>query len=188
MIETKKLIEEHCNLVLSSLNEIDHFCNYLVNEITRLKLKSNKIILAGNGGSSSDLSHFSAELVGKFISKKRINYNCYNLTESSTILTAISNDFLFEDLFIKQMAGIYRKGDCVLVLSTSGKSKNILKLINYCKNNKIKVIGMFGNYINSIHKKCDRFISIKSKKTARVQELHYLILHLICEKLEKIVI
>tara|TARA_B100000767_G_scaffold138249_1_gene130756 strand:+ start:185 stop:754 length:570 start_codon:yes stop_codon:yes gene_type:complete len=148
-------------------------------------IKTNgKIIFCGNGGSASDSAHLSAELVGRYL-KNRKPYASLSLVSNLSVITAIANDFGYEDIFARQLDAIGNKNDVLFAISTSGKSKNVLKAIKTANNKKIKVI-----FLNSIQNKknndsIDIDIKVPAQRVDRIQELHILIGHMICEIIEK---
>ena len=175
-------IDKHKNLInILEQNKEQIFEIYMLIKNT-INSDSN-IFIAGNGGSASDSSHFAAELTGKFKSKNRKPFKCIALIDSVTNITAISNDFSYEEVFVKQLEALSRKGDLFIGLSTSGRSQNIIKSVKYCKNNEINSIVFLGKK-NPFKLKADIIHKVSSDETARIQEIHYLILHLICELLE----
>jgi D-sedoheptulose 7-phosphate isomerase len=146
--------------------------------------KNGKIIFCGNGGSASDSAHLSAELVGRYL-KNRKPYASLSLATSLSAITAIANDYGYENVFARQLSAIGNKNDVLFAISTSGKSKNILKAIKIANNKKIKVI-----FLNSVQNKkknnaIDVDIKVPAERVDRIQELHILIGHLICEIIEK---
>ena len=145
--------------------------------------KKNKIIFCGNGGSAADSSHAVAELVGRYLKKKRKPLRAISLNENSASLTALSNDFGYKFVFSRQLQGLGRKNDLLFAISTSGKSKNILEAIKVAKKLKIKTIMLTGD--NSF--KADLVnvcIKVPAKRVDRIQELHIAIIHLLSEYLD----
>ena len=142
----------------------------------------NKIIFCGNGGSASDSQHLTAEIVSKFL-KKRRPLPAISLTTNTSTITSIGNDFSFDYIFSKQVEAIGNKNDLLFAISTSGKSKNIINAIKSAKKIGIKIILLTGNKI--LNKSlADLIISTPAKRVDRIQELHILIGHTICEILE----
>lgn len=146
--------------------------------------KGGKILFCGNGGSASDAAHLSAELVGRYL-KNRKPYASVCLASNLSAITAIANDFGYENIFSRQLDSIGKKNDVLFAISTSGKSKNILKVIKKASDKKIKII-----FLNSVLKKSknkfsDIEIKVPANRVDRIQELHILIGHLICEIIEK---
>ncbi len=145
---------------------------------------SRKVILFGNGGSAADAQHVAAEFIGRF-QKKRSSLPAIALTTDSSIITSIGNDFSFETIFSRQCEGLVNKGDVVIAISTSGNSKNILNGIKTAKKNGGIIIGLLGNKGGIIKKNTDISIIVDSSSTPRIQEVHRVILHIICELVEK---
>ena len=147
-------------------------------------LKGNKLIFAGNGGSAADAQYISAEFVARF-EKNRSSLAAISLATNISTLTAISNDYSFDDIFSRQISSIALKGDIFFAISTSGNSQNIINSIEVAKTKKITTIGLTGFNKGKINKICDYIIEIPSKKTSRIQEGHILIGHTLCGLIEK---
>tara|TARA_B100000686_G_C16729053_1_gene939521 strand:- start:1156 stop:1743 length:588 start_codon:yes stop_codon:yes gene_type:complete len=150
--------------------------------------KGNKIILFGNGGSASDAQHIAAELVVKY-KKKRRSIPAISLSTDTSSLTAIGNDFSFDEIFSRQLESIGNTGDIAIGISTSCKSKNVLNALKLAKKKKIKsVILTKYNYPNKkqIDKITDLVLTVPANETARIQELHILIGHLMCEIIDQV--
>ena len=144
----------------------------------------NKILLCGNGGSAADAQHIAAELSGRFQLERPALY-AEALTVNSSSLTAISNDYGFEQVFARQVEAMGKKGDVLLALSTSGKSENILIALEQARLTGMTCIGLTGQGGGRMEALCDVCISVASTDTARIQEAHILIGHLICEMIEQ---
>ena len=150
--------------------------------------KGNKIILFGNGGSASDAQHIAAELVVKYKKKTR-SIPEISLSTDTSSLTAIGNDFSFDEIFSRQLESIGNTGDIAIGISTSCKSKNVLNALKLAKKKKIKsVILTKYNYPNKkqIDKITDLVLTVPANETARIQELHILIGHLMCEIIDQV--
>ena len=145
--------------------------------------KKNKIIFCGNGGSASDSEHLSAELAGRDL-KNRKAYPAISLTGNSSLVTALGNDFGFENIFYKQIESIGKRGDILFAITTSGKSKNILKILEFSKKKGIKTILLTSIKAKHLQKKVDLLIPAPSKRVDRIQEMHIGIGHIICEAVE----
>ena len=144
----------------------------------------NKTIFAGNGGSAADSNHISAEFVGRFNIHNRKPLNSISLSNNTSLITAIGNDYGFDSIFSRQIEAYGEKGDIFFALSTSGKSKNILEAIRICNNKEIITVGLTGDNI-SMDSICDYCIKVPSKETARIQEIHIMIGHLLIDFIEK---
>jgi len=149
-------------------------------------LKSgNKLLLCGNGGSASDCQHIAAEFVGRF-EKTRMSLPAIALTSDIAALTAIGNDFGFDKAFSRQIEGLGKKGDILVVLSTSGRSPNILEAISQAKQQGILTLGFTGKDGGILKDAADICFIVKAQKTTYVQETHMTALHGICEVVETI--
>jgi D-sedoheptulose 7-phosphate isomerase len=148
-------------------------------------IDSNKrIFICGNGGSAADAQHFAAELTGRF-EKERRGWPAVALTTDTSALTAIGNDYGFEHIFSRQLEAIGQAGDLLVAISTSGNSKNVIKAVEYARHHKIHTIGLLGRDGGQLAQLVDLPLIIPVNSTARIQEAHILMLHLICEGLEQ---
>lgn len=145
-------------------------------------VRGNKIIFAGNGGSAADSQHLAAELLGRF-EAERESIASVALTTNSSAITAIANDYSYEQIFCRQLSGIGKSGDIFIGISTSGNSKNILLAIEKCKRLGISTIGLVGTS-GAIPEACDYSIQVPSKRTAIIQESHIMIGHILCGLIE----
>lgn len=146
----------------------------------------NKILACGNGGSAAHCQHFAAELIGRF-ERERLPLPALALTADSSILTAISNDYNYVNIFSKQIQALGQTGDVLLAFSTSGNSANVLAAICTAKERDMNVVALTGkpNKLMSQHLlNSDVHICIPHYRTARIQELHLLILHCICDGID----
>ncbi len=154
-------------------------------EMIRASLAAGgKLLLAGNGGSAADAQHIAAELTGRFL-RERKPLPAIALHANSSALTAIGNDYGYEQVFARELAAHARPGDVLLAISTSGGSKNILRAIEEAREKKVGVIGMTGESGGAMRTACDLCLCVPSKSTARIQEMHIMIGHTICELLEE---
>ena len=154
----------------------------LVNIINDSLIDGKKLIVCGNGGSAADSQHFVAELVSKF-KKVRKPLSAIALTTDSSIITSIANDFSFDQIFSKQIQALGKKGDVLIGISTSGTSTNVLNAIKIAKKEKISTILLTCN-IKKKYIYVNLKIEVPSSSTARIQEIHELIYHSICEIVE----
>ena len=145
--------------------------------------KKKKIIFCGNGGSASDGEHLCAELAGRYL-KNRKAYPAIALTGNSSLITALGNDYGFENIFYRQIESIGKKGDILFAITTSGKSKNILKIFQLAKKKGIKVILLTSKKAKNLKNKVDLIIPVPSERVDRIQEMHIGIGHIICEIVE----
>ena len=143
-----------------------------------------KIILCGNGGSAADSQHLAAEFTGRFI-KDRKPLAALALSTDSSALTCISNDYSFKDVFLRQVQALGREGDCLIGISTSGNSENVIRAFESAKEIGIKTIGLLGCDGGKLLPLSDVAIVVPSYVTARIQEAHILIGHTICGGVEQ---
>lgn len=144
--------------------------------------KGKKVLLCGNGGSAADAQHISGELVHR-LAKRRIPLSAIPLTANTSLLTAISNDDSFNDVFSRQLEGIGRSGDILIAISTSGRSPNIISAVKKASSMGIKTIGFTGRE-GQLKDIVDVAICVPSRNTQRIQECHILIGHVIVEVVE----
>ena len=143
----------------------------------------NKLLVCGNGGSASDAAHFTTELVVRF-PKDRPAYPAICLTGDGGLLTAAGNDYGFEEIFARQVAAFGMPGDLLICLTTSGKSKNVLRALEEARSRKLKAIAFLGRDGGSTIGIADVDLLVRSDSTARIQEAHELLLHVLCETVE----
>jgi D-sedoheptulose 7-phosphate isomerase len=138
--------------------------------------KGGKVLICGNGGSAGDAQHFAAELIGRF-EQERPAWPAIALTTDTSILTAIGNDYGFDDVFARQVEGLGREGDTFIGISTSGNSPNVIRAVDSAKTAGMKTIGLLGHNGGKLGARVDHAIIIDDPKTARIQETHIFILH-----------
>jgi D-sedoheptulose 7-phosphate isomerase len=143
----------------------------------------NKLLVCGNGGSATDASHFATELVVRF-AKDRSALPAICLASDSGILTAAGNDFGFDEIFARQVAAFGVPGDVLICLTTSGESKNLLRALQEAKARQMRTIAFLGREGGSTVGIAEVDLLVKSDSTARVQEAHELLLHVLCEIIE----
>ncbi len=149
-------------------------------------LGNGKILACGNGGSASDAQHFAAELVGRF-EMERQGLAAIALTTDSSILTALSNDYGYKAIFDKQVRALGQPGDVLLAISTSGNSANIIEAIYAAHDNDLRVValtGKGGGEIAELLRDTDVHICVPSDRTARIQEVHLLAIHCLCDGID----
>ncbi len=154
--------------------------------ITDCLKKNGKVILFGNGGSASDSQHIAAEFVGRF-KKDRDALSAIALTTNTSILTSLANDYGYEVVFAKQIEALGRKNDVVIGISTSGKAKNVVLGIKQAKKMGLKAIALTGADGGELAKLTDISLVVPSSVTARIQEAHITIGHIVCELVEQAV-
>lgn len=180
MIE--ELINDHIEVSNSLLNDvelIDRLCKVALSTI----LSKNKILLCGNGGSASDASHIAAEFIGKFQNDRR-PLPAISLSDNLSSITSISNDYNFKEIFSRQIKALGIKNDLLIAISTSGNSLNVLNAIEAAQDIGIKCFALSGKDGGKIAElDCD-VIKVNSNNTARIQEMHILIGHIICQYID----
>jgi len=150
--------------------------------------KGGKILACGNGGSAGDSQHFAAELVGRF-EREREELAAIALTTDSSILTAVANDYSFDEIFSKQVRALGKPGDILFGISTSGNSKNVVAAIDAAHAKGLNVIGMTGRNggrIAGLMAPGDVLLNVDSPVTARIQEVHLLTLHCLCDAIDNL--
>lgn len=145
----------------------------------------NKIMACGNGGSAADAQHFVAEFIGRFL-KERRPLPAVSLTCDTSIVTAIGNDYGFEEVFARQVEGLGRPGDVLVAISTSGKSKNVIRAAELASRLGLKVVALTGADADATLRHADAWCSVNSTTTPHIQEMHTAILHSICLGAERL--
>ena len=146
-------------------------------------ISGNKLMFAGNGGSASQAEHIAGEFVGRFLKERRA-LPAMSLTGPSSSITAIANDYGYENAIVRQLEAFGKPGDVLIVLSTSGESKNLIKACEYAKKHYIDTVALVGEKPSTISKMCGYTICVPSTSTPRIQEAHIVIGHIIAEKVE----
>lgn len=146
----------------------------------------NKILACGNGGSAADCQHFAAELVGRF-ERERLPLPALALTTDTSIITAVGNDYAFDDIFAKQVQAFGQSGDILLALSTSGNSKNVVAAIDAALERDMRVVALTGKGGGAMGKmltEADVHICVPHDRTARIQEVHLVTIHCLCDGID----
>jgi D-sedoheptulose 7-phosphate isomerase len=146
--------------------------------------EGRKVVVFGNGGSAADAQHFAAELVGRF-KMEREALSAIALTTDTSILTSIANDYGYESVFSRQVDAHVKEGDCVVGISTSGTSKNVLCGIQSAKRRGAKTVALTGQGGGRLREMVDICLMVPSKDTPRIQEAHITCLHIICDLVEE---
>lgn len=175
-IDLKKCIMEDDEIITQILKVV----TIVVNSVRNGK----KILIAGNGGSAADSQHMAAELVGR-LNTERNPIPAIALTTDTSIITAISNDFDFSDIFSRQVKALANPGDILILISTSGNSVNLLKAAEEAKNKGVITIGILGKDGGKLIKLVDIPVLVKHENTQRIQEAQLMIEHIICELVEQ---
>jgi len=146
-------------------------------------LAGRKILLCGNGGSAADAQHIAAELVGRFVLERR-PLAAISLTTDTSALTSIANDYGYDHVFARQVEGLGAEGDVLIAITTSGTSKNVVAAVAAARRRAMKVIGLTGRNGAAFVAACDAGVAVPSGITARIQECHIAIGHLLCEAVD----
>jgi len=168
---------------LQSLVDLDAHLAKAADLIEQCLRAGNKLLVCGNGGSASDAAHFATEFVVRFM-KNRPAYPAICLTGDGGLLTAAGNDYGFDEIFARQVAAFGLPGDVLICLTTSGNSRNVKRALEEAKARKLKTIAFLGRDGGSTIGLADVDLLVASDSTARIQEAHKLILHVLCETVE----
>jgi len=179
----EKTFDENVELTKNSIH-LSHEIKKASKVIIQTLKKGKKVIIFGNGGSATDAQHISGELIGRY-NLERTPFPAIALTADSAVLTAISNDYSFADVFSRQCEGLVTKGDTVIGISTSGNSENVKNGLIVSKNKGANTIGLLGNNGGKIKNIVKIPIIVQSSSTPRIQEIHRLVYHIICDIVEK---
>jgi D-sedoheptulose 7-phosphate isomerase len=156
-------------------------------ELMAAAIGSGKVVLTcGNGGSAADAQHIAGELVGRFRRKKLSGYKAFALTTNSSVVTAIANDFCYDDVFSKQIEALGSPGDVLLALSTSGNSANAVEAISMASGLGMKTLAFTGAGGGRMAAEADLAISVPEEDFARIQEIHMTLGHILCGLVEEI--
>jgi phosphoheptose isomerase len=165
---------------LQSVTELESQIAKSAELIFKCLTSDKKILACGNGGSAADAADFCTELACRFVEDRR-PYPAMNLSQGGSLITAIGNDYGFDEIFARQIRAFGNSGDVLIAITTSGKSKNIRRAIEEARNRKLKTIALLGRDGGSCAVLADVDLIVKGDSTARIQEAHKFILHAICE-------
>jgi D-sedoheptulose 7-phosphate isomerase len=165
--ENSETIEEVARLIASTFNE------------------GGKLVLFGNGGSSTDASHIAAEFVGRY-KRERPGLPAISLNTDTAILTALANDYEYSEVFSRQLKALANEGDVVIAISTSGGSPNVLKAVDVARKKKLKTIAFTGSKGEKFASKANYAFVVPSQNTPRIQETHITLGHVLCQMVEEI--
>lgn len=179
--EIEKIIWDSINAKKGiPIERVREVCNVILNSYKN----KGKILVCGNGGSAGDAQHMAGEFVNKFLIERN-PLPCLALTTDTSILTSISNDSNFDEVFSKQVEAFGKKEDVLIGISTSGDSTNIIKAVEIARQKGMLTICLLGKDGGILSRLCDYPIIVKSRSTPRIQEAHILIIHIICEIVER---
>jgi D-sedoheptulose 7-phosphate isomerase len=174
-IETKQRILSN-QALLDEIKDVAETC-------TESLCQGNRIYFCGNGGSAADAQHLAAELSGRYL-YDRPPLPAEALHVNTSFLTAVANDYTFDEVYARLLRGMGHSGDVLIALSTSGNSKNILRAIETAQEQGMIIVGMTGETGGKMKNVCDFLINVPSRETPRIQEAHIMIGHILCEIIE----
>ena len=183
----KKLIKKHIlehRSILNSISDLDESIEKSADLLINCLENSGTIFWCGNGGSASDSQHLAGELVGRFVGDRR-PLKSISLTADSAVTTCIVNDYGYKHIFSRQIEALGVEGDVLVGISTSGNSENIIRAFDVAKQRRILTIGLLGKGGGQCSAIVNQSIIVPSKSTARVQEMHILIGHILCDLIEE---
>lgn len=175
--------EDSADLVRNAAGPLAASIAEAIDRITSALASDRKVLVCGNGGSAADSQHMAAELVGRF-ERERPELAAIALTTDTSILTAVANDYAFEQVFARQVRALGRDGDVLVAMSTSGGSPNVLAAVEVAHERGIAVIaltGRGGGRLGSVLRPGDVHLCVPHDRTARIQEVHLLIIHCLCD-------
>ena len=169
--------------IISNSKELSNTISDSIDTIIKSLQNNGKIIIFGNGGSAADAQHFAAEFIGRF-EKERDAIPAISLTTDSSVITSLANDYSFDKIFERQCEALIQSNDIVFVISTSGNSLNVINGVKIAQKKNVTSIGLLGNGGGNLKAHIDIPIIIPSNSTPRIQEVHRIILHTICQIIE----
>lgn len=176
-------LDEHLTVIAElqmSSSEVIRECATRLIETFR---SGGKVLVCGNGGSAADAQHIAAEFVGRY-ETERLALPSIALTTDTSALTALANDYGFERVFARQVEALARPGDCLIAISTSGNSPNVIAAVMAARKLGVSVIGMTGSTGKKLASLCDSCLMVPSERTARIQEAHITVAHIWCEMID----
>jgi len=183
MDRIKAIWSEHLK-VATALPNLASAVSSAVDLMYSSMVAGGQLLIAGNGGSAADAQHIAAELTGRFLLERR-PFRAIALHANTSSLTAVGNDYGYVHVFARELTAHAHPGDVLLAISTSGNSPNILRAIEAARQCKVVVIGLTGETGGQVRAACDLCLCVPTKSTPRIQEMHIMIGHTICELLEE---
>ncbi len=177
-------IEEHSKTVATVINDLSADIIGLVKVMAASLANEGTVFWCGNGGSAADSQHLAAELVGRFRNNRRA-LRSVALTTDSSVITCVANDYSYADIFSRQVEALARPNDVLIGLSTSGQSENVLRAFTVAKSMGMTTAALLGKDGGAAIALVDKSLVVKSHSTARIQETHILIGHILCDLLER---
>ena len=181
--EINTIFDDSIDVITKSKNLSEKLNQSVIKIISCLK-NNGKVILFGNGGSAADAQHMAAELIGRF-KIERESISAIALTTDTSVITSIGNDYDFNKIFSRQCESLVNENDVVIAISTSGNSDNVINGVLKAKEKGSFVIGLTGNSGGKLKSSADILLDVPSDDTARIQEGHRVIIHSLCELIEK---
>lgn len=178
--EILKSAIEAATATLGSIRDLGAQIGTASDLVAECLLKGNKLLVCGNGGSAADAADFCTEFVCRFV-QDRQPYPALNLAQGGSLITATGNDYGFGEIFARQVAAFGKPGDVLIAISTSGKSANIKRALEEGKQRGLKTIALLGRDGGTAKKIADVDLVVKGESTARIQEAHKFLLHVLCE-------
>ena len=186
----RRQFSESAQLKLKAVDVLAEPISRAVEIMVRCLLANGKILACGNGGSAADSQHFAGELLNRF-ERERPGLAAIALTTDTSTLTAIANDYDYEQVFSKQVSALGQAGDVLLAISTSGNSKNVIRAIAAAREREMRIVTMTGRGGGEIGKlvgQDDANICVPNSQTARIQEVHLLTLHCLCDGIDSMLL
>ena len=187
MRNTSDLLEsaiQQSTETLQSLVQLQQPLDEAVDAVARCLSSGGKLLVCGNGGSAADAAHFATEFVVRFVAE-RPAYPAICLSNDGGTLTAAGNDYGFEEVFARQVAAFGQRGDVLICLTTSGNSRNVQRALEEAKNRSVTTIAFLGRTGGATARMADIDLLVQGQSTARIQEAHMLLLHVLCEAVEE---
>ena len=182
------ILEDHANTLrdaLDDLSALDAPLRAAAGSIARSFRSGGKLLAAGNGGSAAEAQHLTSELIGRLVpTRERHALPAIALHADTSTLTAVANDYGYEEVFARQVEGIGRPGDVLVVLSTSGASANLVRAVDVAREQGITTIGILGRGRRALHERCDHVLVAPSDNVATIQECHLILVHVLVEQVE----
>lgn len=175
-MEISSLMEQFCN-------QQAHTVALVAAAMVKAIRAGGKVLVLGNGGSASDAQHFAAEMVNRFLMERKA-LPAVALTTDTSVLTSIANDYSFDQIFSRQVEALGREEDVLLAITASGTSPNVLRAMEQANALSMVTIGLTGSDTEKVMPLCDICLSVGHTSTPRIQEVHHLALHVICEIME----
>jgi D-sedoheptulose 7-phosphate isomerase len=181
-------VERSLRQHIETFNELLRSCGPQIDECSKVILETvssgGKILICGNGGSAADAQHIAAEFVGRYETERRA-LPAIALTTDTSALTALANDYNFDRVFARQVEALARPGDCLIAISTSGNSPNVIAAVMTARNQGCRIVGMTGANGKKLASLCDASLMVPSDRTARIQEGHITVAHIWCELVDE---